>query len=95
MVLLDAFYPAFTPNSELENVPVMSTLINAIDSLYVVRGKDEEGRKRALASIKERQELIETTDKYNQIVVFAEAGTSNGSGLIKFKKGAFYSLKPI
>ena len=28
-------------------------------------------------------------------MVFAEAGTSNGSGLISFKKGAFHAMKPV
>lgn len=43
----------------------------------------------------DRQELIEETGKYAPFLIFAEAGTSNGTSIIKFKKGAFYSEKTI
>ena len=49
----------------------------------------------ALDKIKDRQELIEKNDKYKSFLVYAEAGTSNGSGLINFKRGAFHGLKPV
>jgi len=39
--------------------------------------------------------LIEASGKYAPFLVFAEAGTTNGTHIIKFKKGAFYSEKRI
>ncbi len=39
--------------------------------------------------------MIEKTGKYAPFLIFVEGGTSNGSGLIKFKKGAFLSEKTI
>jgi hypothetical protein len=39
--------------------------------------------------------LIEETGIYAPFVIFAEAGTSNGTSLIKFKKGAFFGEKTV
>ena len=39
--------------------------------------------------------MIEETGKYAPFLIFAEAGTSNGTSLVKFKKGAFFSEKTI
>jgi hypothetical protein len=39
--------------------------------------------------------LIEETGKYTTLLVFPEGGTTNGSGLIKFKKGAFWGEKAV
>lgn len=39
--------------------------------------------------------MIEQTGKYKKFIVFAEAGTSNGTGLINFKKGAFFAEKAV
>jgi len=45
---MKSIFVAYSPNSELEKVPIMKTMINCIDSIYVQRGKDEEGRKKAM-----------------------------------------------
>ena len=39
--------------------------------------------------------LIEDTGKYAPFLIFAEGGTTNGTGLIKFKKGGFFAEKTI
>jgi hypothetical protein len=48
-----------------------------------------------LATIRERQNIIEQTGKHAPLLIFAEGGTTNGSGLISFKKGAFFAEKTI
>ena len=70
-------------------------MIDSIDSIYIPRGGSEEARAKALAAIRDRQELIEETGKYAPFLIFAEGGTSNGSHIIKFKKGAFFAEKTI
>jgi 1-acyl-sn-glycerol-3-phosphate acyltransferase len=45
--------------------------------------------------IADRQELIESSGKYVPLLVFPEGGTTNGSSLIKFKKGAFLAEKRV
>jgi len=34
-------------------------------------------------------------DGYDPLFIFPEGGTTNGTSIIKFKKGAFAALKPI
>ena len=49
-----------------------------------------------MKALKERYELIESSNgELYPLIVFAEAGTTNGSGIIKFKRGAFYDEKRI
>ena len=55
----------------------------------------EEKRNEAIQLIKDRQALIEQTGEYVPLLVFPEGGTTNGSSLIKFKKGAFLSEKRV
>lgn len=50
---------------------------------------------KALAAIRERQELIEETGKYSPFMIFAEGGTTNGTGVVPFKKGAFFAEKTV
>ena len=95
VILIKNVKPAFSPSSEFRNVPILSTLIDSLDSIYISRGGNEESRANALAAIRERQELVEETGKYTPFLIFAEGGTTNGTQIIKFKKGAFFAEKTI
>lgn len=79
VILIKNIKPAFSPSSEFRNVPIFSTLIDSIDSIYIPRGGNEESRAKALAAIRDRQELIEETGKYAPFLIFAEGGTTNGT----------------
>jgi len=78
-----------------KKAPLMGNLGNMIDSIYLPRGASEEKKLAAVNAIKDRQDLIESTGEYRPLLVFPEGGTTNGSGLIKFKKGAFYAEKTV
>lgn len=95
MVLIKEIRPAFAPSAEFKNVPLLGSLIDAIDSIYIPRGGSEEKKAAALAAIRDRQELIEEAGTYSPFLIFAEGGTSNGSGIMKFKKGAFFAEKTV
>eukprot|EP00356_Strombidium_inclinatum_P016455 CAMPEP_0170493354 /NCGR_PEP_ID=MMETSP0208-20121228/13746_1 /TAXON_ID=197538 /ORGANISM="Strombidium inclinatum, Strain S3" /LENGTH=373 /DNA_ID=CAMNT_0010769273 /DNA_START=276 /DNA_END=1397 /DNA_ORIENTATION=+ len=95
VILIKNIRPAFAPSAEFKNVPLLGTLIECIDSIYIPRGGSEESKAKALAAIRGRQELIEETGKYAPFLIFAEGGTTNGSGLIKYKKGAFFAEKTV
>ena len=45
--------------------------------------------------IKERQSEIERTGEASPMVIFPEGTTTNGTALLKMKKGAFYGRKTI
>lgn len=46
-----------------------------------------------MATISERQDLIEKTGRYYPLLVFAEGGTTNNTAMLKLKKGAFIAEK--
>lgn len=95
VALIKTIRPAFSPSAEFRNLPLLSNLIDALDSIYIPRGGSEEKKAKALAAIKQRQELIEETGKFSPFLIFAEGGTSNGTGLVNFKKGAFFAEKTV
>jgi 1-acyl-sn-glycerol-3-phosphate acyltransferase len=80
--LVKTIRPAFSPSAEFRNLPLLSNLIDGLDSIYIPRGGSEEQKAKALAAIRSRQELIEETGKYAPILIFAEGGTSNGTGIV-------------
>jgi 1-acyl-sn-glycerol-3-phosphate acyltransferase len=95
VALIKTIRPAFSPSAEFRNLPMLGNLIDALDSIYIPRGGSEEKKAKALAAIRQRQELIEETGKYQPFLIFAEGGTSNGTGIISFKKGAFFAEKTV
>lgn len=95
VILIKNIRPAFAPSEEFRNVPLLGTLASAIDSIYIPRGGSEENKARSLMLIRERQEIIEETGQYAPFLLFPEAGTSNGSHILSFKKGAFFAEKTV
>lgn len=73
----------------------MGNLGNIVDSIYLPRGTDDTKRAQALEAIKDRQDLIESTGDYTQLLIFPEGATSNGTSLLTFKKGAFIAEKTV
>jgi len=76
--------PAFAPAKDFEHVPLLGTLCSVIDSIFIPRGGSEEKKALALAAIRDRQELIESTGKYSPFLIFPEGTTTNGTGMFKF-----------
>lgn len=67
----------------------------AIDSIFIPRAGTPEEREKVIEVIKERQEIIETTGKFTQLLIFPEGTTTNGSSVVKFKKGALISERTL
>ena len=55
VVLIKNLRPAFAPSQEFGSVPILSTLIDSLDSIYIPRGGSELKKAQALAAIQERQ----------------------------------------
>ena len=55
-------------------------------------GKD---KRSILDKIIKRQELAESNTDIEPLIIFPEGGTTNGTVIITFKKGAFVGLKSI
>ena len=95
IVMIKTLRSAFAPNSGLKNIPIVKTLCDCLDSIYIRRGGTEEQVSEALKVIKDRQDKIEQSEHYNPLLLFPEGGTTNGKQLMKFRKGAFFSEKTV
>jgi 1-acyl-sn-glycerol-3-phosphate acyltransferase len=95
VVLIKNVRPAFAPSEEFRNVPLLGTLANVIDSIYIPRGGNAQSKAKALMAIRDRQELIEQTGQYAPFLIFPEGGTTNGTCIITMKQGAFFAEKTV
>ena len=74
----------------MKELPLISTIMEGLQSLYVSRGGTLEERNKIVEEIIERQRMIEDRCiDFPPFAVFAEATTTNGTCLFPFKRGAF------
>lgn len=95
IILIKRFRPNFAASLEWKNAPMVGKLIKSYDSICIPRGGSEEERAFTLQEIGKRQQLIEEGSGYQKFLIFAEGGTTNGTAILKFKKGAFFAEKPV
>jgi lysophosphatidylcholine acyltransferase/lyso-PAF acetyltransferase len=86
---------AFACDERFKQAPLMGSLAMMIDAIFVPLGGNDQARQRIIDIINERQDAIEKTAKYSPLIVFPEGTTTNGTHLLRFKKGAFVALKRI
>ena len=68
----------------------------ALNAIYLSRGSSKEAREKVVEQIMTRQDEIEASNgELRRMMVFTEGVTSNGSHLLKFKKGAFIGEKRV
>ena len=84
----------FMAKDETQNIPVISSIAKGINCLFVKR-ESEEDRKRIFDQLKKRQKDFYEGNILSPLLLFPEGTTTNGKYILKFKKGAFYSLLPI
>ena len=76
-------------------MPVINKLTDGLQSIYI-DNSDATKRENALEILKERAIQIEDLGQdWNPFCVFPEGTTTNGTGIIKFKKGAFAAMKTV
>ena len=67
----------------------------ALGCIFISRGGTPEELQKVVDQINERQVKIEETNEFPPFMVFPEGGTSNGTCLLPFKRGAFQSVKAV
>ena len=93
---MSPLHPGFTPKSSIADLPGIGTLTKGLQSLFIDRGSDQASRDAIVASIIDRQRQIECEGaEFNKLCIFAEGTTSNGSTLLKFKRGAFEGMRTV
>lgn len=85
--------PGFLSKFSVKSVPIIGFYAKMHQTIFFNRS-DPEQKKKSLKLIKERVELAKE-GKINPILIFPEGTTTNGRGMMKFKKGAFEMEKPI
>lgn len=85
--------PSHVAKSSIKKVPFAGPVTMAVGSLFVDRG-DKGQHNNLLDLIKERQKECEK-GLYPSLIIYPEGGTTNGTHLISFKKGAFAGLRSI
>lgn len=95
LILIYIVTPAFAPSSFFKTVPVFNKVCSVLDSIYINRGADEVSRANIVKTIVDRQNMIEETGKYAPFCMFVEGATTNGTHLLKFRRGAFIGEKRV
>lgn len=94
-ILISHFRTAFASKKTFRKVPVFGLIVQALGCIFISRGASLEKRNKIVEQIGERQQIIEHLGEYPPICIFPEGGTSNGSYLMQFKRGAFASLRAV
>lgn len=81
-------------NEAAKNFPGLSGIGEVAQNIWVERGATAAARAKTLQQIQERQVLIKQ-GVCPQLNIFPEGATTNGKSIIKFKKGAFFSLDAV
>lgn len=87
---------SFLASDHVKNIPLVGYNVMASEGLFVPRGGTTEAREKTVLVLAERQAAIEEgrTSK-SPLVIFPEGSTSNNTRIVKFKRGAFESLRSV
>ena len=84
----------FMAKTDTKNYPFVGEIAQGINCLFVNR-KSEADRAKVFKQLEEKQKNFYEGKDLAPLMLFPEGTTTNGKYLLKFKKGAFYSLLPI
>ena len=85
-------FPSFVSKDDVEQMPFIGAIATGIQCLFVKRLT---GKEQALKQMAARQLSIKNQEGYPKLLVFPEGTTTNGTGLIRFKKGGFVEKVPV
>lgn len=84
--------PAFVSKATVKTMPFIGTIASAMQCIFVERTKDKGA---AIKAIVQRQKLMKIQKGFPKLLLFPEGTTTNGTGLMQFKKGAFLEMLPV
>jgi lysophosphatidylcholine acyltransferase/lyso-PAF acetyltransferase len=87
-------FPSFLANDGLRRMPCMGKIAQGVQCLFVNRA-DKTDRSLALSKVENRQNAIYARKGFPKLLLFPEGTTTNGSGLLFFRKGAFVTGVPV
>ena len=87
--------PGFVAKDDVSRMKIINALTNGLQSIYITR-TDAKSREATLNTIKNRTIEIEDECKtWAPFMIYPEGSTSNGSHILKFKRGAFDSMRTV
>lgn len=86
--------PSIIAKGEVRNVPGVGPIARVAQCFFLDRTSKDD-KKRMQDQIIERQKLCESHPNFDPLVIHVEGGTSNGTSIIKFKRGAFVGLRSV
>lgn len=92
--LASADTPCFVAKAETIKIPLISLYAQVIQCIFVNR-ESTQARLAVLNDLKERVSKLNQGRRFSKMVVFPEGTTTNGKGLISFKKGPFVLETPL
>ena len=84
----------FLSKEETKDIFLVGTISKGINCLFVKR-ESKEDRERIFVELEKRQKDFYEGRILSPLCLFPEGTTTNGKYILKFKRGAFYSLLPI
>lgn len=93
-ILATHYNLAATLNQSFKRVPIMGKMAQLYDGVFLPKGTEGKGNE-AVQILMKRQEDIENTGNFNSLSMFVEGCTTNGTALMKFKKGAFVGNRRV
>ena len=84
----------FLSKEETKNIFLVGIISKGINCLFVKR-ENKEDRERIFLELEKRQKDFYEGKILTPLCLFPEGTTTNGKCILKFKRGAFYSLLPI
>lgn len=84
--------PSFVAKHNVRNYPCIGRLAESLQCIFVNR---IQGRKEALEMVIDRERKIANDSSWPKLLVFPEGTTTNGRGILSFKRGAFMGLMPV
>lgn len=86
---------SYVAGAFIKDIPILSTISKIMGCVFVPRGGSKEQLSGSLQKIMERSEIIERDGSFPRIAIFPEGTCTNNTCLIKFRRGAFYDLRPL
>lgn len=86
--------PGYIAKSKVRGAPLIGFLADKILGSLFLERTSKDSRSEVFDKLQEKAKLA-GAGKATPLSIFAEGGTTNGSGIMHMKKGAFSQLVPI
>ena len=85
----------FAAGAFTKNVPIIGGITKLLGCVFVPRAGSKAQLNDTLRSLVVRAQINEEKGTYPPTIIFPEGTTSNNMCLLKFRKGAFYSMRQV